>query len=666
MFIGTTAAASDTPQLQLSEPQSTEALSEYIYVFRDPKWEQSIETIVAATDDLFSPLATPTPEFGFTDDLIWLRIKLSNPSPDPGTAYLHVHENFLQKYEVYLQRADGQLQTIESHGLNTKFSERSIEFPELVTKFNYEGGEEISLFIAYWSEGSSKISLSLETETSFSAKSLLQTSKNFVSYGMMLILILISSLALFILRMRVFLAYSVYVIVTLLFLVHSDGVAFQYLWPSHPSFNSYFSIIIGLAFAIVPYNFARTFLRTKTFHPQLDKLMVWMMVIMPLLVIPGAVIDAQSTKKYLMLMVLLAIAIGIFAGLVAARTRFKEVRFYLFAWVVGGFAATLMNIRHFTELGIAQDAELDSIRIAIVVDAVMMGLGVADRYRQQMKARRTEEKRALKQAELNLKLNNRLQALEERYLLATELVASRDAALKNTVHDLRQPLHALRLNVKNLQNETGKSVDQDARFEDTFSYLETLITGYLQDSVSEQISEGSNLQVSQATEKKRDDENDLSLPKILLTIHEMFLPDAKEKGLDFRFVKTSAVSSVDPLKLMRIITNLVANAIKFTPDGVVLLGVKRVRSAIQIEVHDTGIGMSAEEFGQAQFREIRLNKSFANGHGFGLAIAKDLAADSGCELIWLERAGKGTSLALRLPSLPINFPTSRPENGVFT
>lgn len=647
LLIGPAAYAADEhSSLLISNAQDTEDLSQFIQAYEDREWNKAIEDMVGIYSGEFRPLDKSSPDFGFTKSRIWLRINLQNQSANEDRWFLHVHENFLQVYEVFIQHDDGRVERLETHGATTRFSERSIAFPELATQFDFEPGARATLYMLYWSEGSSKISLSLETEKSFSNKSLQQISKNFISYGMMLILIFASTLALILLRLKVFFAYSTYVAVTLLFLMHSDGVAFQYLWPQYPTFNSYFSIIIGLAFAIVPYNFARVFLRTQEFHPRIDRIMVIMMVLMPILVIPGAIIDPQSTKKYLMLLVLLAIAIGTFAGLVAAKARFKEVRFYLFAWIIGGLAASLMNLRHFTDLAIVQDAELDSIRIAIVIDAIMMGLGVADRYRQQVKARRQEEQRALRQAEQNLNLNNRLQALEERYTLATELVTSRNAELKNTVHDLRQPLHALRLNVKNLQTGNGTTRDQDPKFEDTFSYLETLISEFLQDSVEGLQSSG---EAKLDLLPPEDAGSDLSLSKILQSIHEMFLPDAQEKGIEFRHVKTSQASTVDPFTLMRMLTNLVSNAIKYTPNGKVLLGVRRRQGGLQIEICDTGLGLSEADFIRAQSRSVRLNEQAADGHGFGLSIVRDLAKESGCELLRLNNKGLGTRIALRLP-----------------
>jgi len=485
-------------------------------------------------------------------------MNLQNSSAFADIWYLHAHINFLQNYDIYLRRADGRIEHLESHGLDTTFGLRSVEFPELITEFSFSPEEKIELYIHYWSGGSSKISVSLETAEGFSKKSITQISKNFTSYGMMLILIIAALLALILLRRRVFLDYSIYVLVTLIFLMHSDGAAFQYFWPNHPRFNSYFSIIVGLAFAVVPYNFARTFLRTKIFHPRLDRLMVWIMIFTPLFIIPSAFIDPQFTKKLLVALVFLSIVIGTFSGLIASVKRFKEVRFYLFAWILGVLSAGIM----------------------------MMGLGVADRYRQQVKAARDEQNRALEQAELNLQLNNRLLDLEEKYTLAAELSTSRDEGLQNIIHDIRQPIHALRVNLKNLQNGDDLGVVETDKFEETFTYLEGIISGFLENSIVEP-------SIDSATVKARSQNaSDLNLNQILGSIHDMFLPDAIEKNIEFRYIETGQTTRVEPLVLMRIVSNLISNAIKYTPSGKIILCVRTLGGQTRIEVHDTGLGMS--------------------------------------------------------------------------
>ena len=627
--------------LQARGAQSSEAFSKHMDFYLDPHGMLSIDDILEV-DHKFERLKTSTPRFGFTKNAIWLRTTVHNKTPDVDTWYIHVHENFLPNYRVYLQRSNGELEVLELHSPFTNFSNRTIAFPEIATALTIASEEQVTLYVTYTSGGSSNIAISLETESSFTKNSMKKTSKNFISYGMMLIVIATSFLSFVILKRRVFLSYLLYVIVILLFLMHSDGVTFQYFWPNAPQFNNYFSIIIGLAFSIVPYDFARVFLRTKTFHPNWDKFMIFMMIATPIIMIPAAFIDAQYSKGVLMLLASLSILTGAFVGILAAFKRFKEVRFYVLAWVVGTGSAAVMSLRHFTDSAIGQQIELDSIRIAIVVDAIMMGLGVADRYSQQLKERRKADMESLNHARQNLQLNDRLHVLEEQYRLATELVQTRDIELKNTIHDLRQPLHALRLNVQKLR---ARSEDIDARDVDTtFTYLENLISRHLKSSVGSV----SSLKGGDISENKA-----LNLSAILNSIHEMFLPDATAKGLNFRFVDTRHDCDVEPIVLMRIITNIVSNAIKYTSSGKILMGVRSLPDGLRIEVHDTGPGLSAEEFSRVKARYVRLaNKPGNNeGQGLGLNIANDLALKNGLDLFVLSGKRNGTSMILKIPKM---------------
>ncbi|MDB2439663.1 sensor histidine kinase [Hellea sp.] len=628
-------AQSSDNYLDYSAPDAAQ-FSKHLEYYLDETWDRTAQDMLTDYADQFAPIQTPEPNFGYIDEKVWLRMKIHNTSPNISQWKLYVKENFLQYYDVYVQREDGRLEHLEHHDPKTKFSERKYVFPELVTQLEFSPDEKITILINYWSGGSSHASISLETENSFSSQAYVRTSKNYISYGMMIILLIAASIGFLILRQRVFSAYIGYVFVTLLFLIHSDGVAFQFLWPQFPTFNSYFSIIVGCAFVMVTYNFARVFLQTNIYEPRIDRILKTLCYATPFIMVLGAIIDPQLTKKFIFIQILIAITAGTLAGLNAARTRFKAVRFYLIAWVLGIGISALMNMRHTLGISIPQEFVFDSVRLSIIVDAIMMGLGIGDHYLQTLQSRREASDQTLAETEKNLRLSTRLYDLEQQFQLATELVATRDESFQSTVHDLRQPLHALRLNVQGLRE--GNSDGGEGDIDDTFDYLETLIAGHLQKSMSK-------------NDAPTADEGaaELSLSKILNSIYDMFLPDAQEKGLEFRYVETSQNTHIKPIVLMRIITNLVSNAIKYTPSGKVLLGVRRHGGILRIEVHDTGLGMNAEEFESARTQAVRLYKNDETGHGLGLAIVDKLAEENGCKLMRLDRQQAGTSLALVIP-----------------
>ena len=629
--------------VSVNGPLTVKQLSSHMTYYEDRERTAQVENLANDKASDFVPLNMIEPDFGYTDSRIWLRAKLKNTSDELTDWRIYVRENFLQNYAVYVERQGGDIERIEEHSPATPFSDRLIDYPELVTPINFEPGEAITLFIAYWSEGSSNAAISFETAESFSKKAVSRTSKNFIFYGMVSLLIAGAILGLVILRLPVFLAYLFYVTLTLIYLMHVDGVTFQYFWPEHPRFNSYFTIIIGTAFVLATYNFARAFLQTKKYEAEADRVLFWMGAVTPFITIPGAFIDPQLTKQIIMPLILLGIIAGTFVGFMAARTRFKQVRFYLFAWMFGIFAAGLMNMRHVFGLDISQDTEFDSIRISMVVDSVMMGLAIGDRYIQTMKSRERETNESLKTAQQNLKLNQRLFDLEERYELATELVLTKDEAFSNTIHDLRQPLHALRLNIQNFA-QSGEQNDADTdKIGEMFSYLEQLLSAQLDsalapDEFSDDVKEVSS-------------EESIDVQKVLESVHEMFLPDAMEKGLSFRFIPSRHTAPMEPFTLIRIMNNLVSNAIKYTPGGKIVMCARRLDKVLRIEVHDTGIGMSAEAFEHAKTRRVRLDEgqAEASGEGLGLSIASDLAEQNGLRLYRSPYRENGTSLILEIP-----------------
>ena len=61
---------------------------------------------------------------------------------------------------------------------------------------------------------------------------------------------------------------------------------------------------------------------------------------------------------------------------VAARTRFREVRFYVFAWCGAVIASAIMTARHWFGIDIPEDTQLDAMRVVMVFDAAFMGLAI--------------------------------------------------------------------------------------------------------------------------------------------------------------------------------------------------------------------------------------------------------------------------------------------------
>jgi signal transduction histidine kinase len=106
---------------------------------------------------------------------------------------------------------------------------------------------------------------------------------------------------------------------------------------------------------------------------------------------------------------------------------------------------------------------------------------------------------------------------------------------------------------------------------------------------------------------------------------------------------------VDPIRVRQVIANLVSNALRHTPAGgsVVVRVAAAPTRAIQIEVRDTGAGMTPVEVAHAFDRFHKGPGS--RGSGLGLTIAKNLVAAHGGEIHAASEVGKGTTVTVTLP-----------------
>ena len=119
-----------------------------------------------------------------------------------------------------------------------------------------------------------------------------------------------------------------------------------------------------------------------------------------------------------------------------------------------------------------------------------------------------------------------------------------------------------------------------------------------------------------------------------------FSPLAREKGLDLRIVPTRVWVSSDRRLLRRVLQNLVSNAIKYTPKGKVLVGVRRRGKKLTVEVRDTGPGIPKTKrvIIFKEFERLQETAHSVRGLGLGLAI--------------VERIGKVLDHAIDLQSVP--------------
>lgn len=650
-------AAGQEP-LVLTGPADINALGKHLEYITDPAWQLKIADFIAPSVVHTQPLPGTVPDFGYTPARIWLRLVVTNGTDDIPSWRFFAHVNFTQQIAIHKIAASGAVTTLLDLTEDSPFADRPIDSPQIVAPFALAPGETATIVVSFYSQGASRISMSVETPDSFGRLEQVSHAKNYAFYGMMLVMIALASVALVVLRERVFAAYAAYVASVLLYIAHADGTAFQYLWSDFPRFNSMASIPGGSAVMIFSALFAITFLRTarhnRITHRVLLALIASVMVIDVVLVAT----DPQLLKRLLVLMISVSVLTCLSAGLVAARTRFREVRFYVLAWFAGLIPAGLFTARFAFGLEPTFITPYDAVRLALIFDALMMGFAIFDRYnhvRQQAMAE------TIAQTQRNLALSQRLALLEESYQRVTENARQREESVKDTVHDLRQPMHALRLSLRQMFEPGADKKTDIGHVETALGYMERLVADRLAETPGDErpgLEPPVARQVDGSDDKAPIDERaaEPGLHHLLRGIADMFAAQATAKGLELRLVLAAPDAAVAAYPMMRVLANLVSNAIKYTPSGRIVIALRREGEGHRIEVHDTGPGLSGAEFEQALLRNQRLDRdsSAADGSGLGLAVVKELAESHDWRIAACEHRRTGASIRIRI---------SRPGSG---
>ena len=138
-----------------------------------------------------------------------------------------------------------------------------------------------------------------------------------------------------------------------------------------------------------------------------------------------------------------------------------------------------------------------------------------------------------------------------------------------------------------------------------------------------------------------------------------------DKAVELRVKIPDDIPNVlaDPGRLTQIVTNLMSNAFKYTFEGHVDVTARVAGDLVQVDISDTGIGMTEEDQAKLFTRFFRASTARASeipGTGLGLAITRSLIEMHGGRIWVKSAAGRGSTFSFTLPGLPESLATQVP------
>ena len=146
---------------------------------------------------------------------------------------------------------------------------------------------------------------------------------------------------------------------------------------------------------------------------------------------------------------------------------------------------------------------------------------------------------------------------------------------------------------------------------------------------------------------------DVDLGTLVREVARAQRPTVEEKGIALSVEVEGEVSAWgDPRRLRQVVTNLAANAVKFTDAGTIRIAVRRSGGWIEVEVRDQGPGIAEAEMGRLfqPYEQLGSEPQKGRGTGLGLSIARRIVEEHGGTLTVASRVGEGSVFAFRIPA----------------
>ena len=597
--------------------------------------------------------------FGMSPSAVWLRVTLHNTGRQDIERLLEVAFPQLDLVEFYTPSAQGFRKFVT--GDSKPFSQRPLPHRHFVFPLRLEAGAQATYYLRVVSDSSLDIPATLWEPQAFNAESLKQYIGQALFFGTVAALGLYNLLLFVSLRERTYLYYVMYTATGTLSLLAYSGIGFQFLWPESPAWTNVSSMIGFASNGLALLLFQRRLMTTRTVVPALDRAMRGFMAINVLQMMAFALLPFGAMVHIGIAIDALNMLLSAIVAIICLHRGQHSARVFLLAFSCLVLTSLLTALRSF---GIAPTNffTTNGLQLGTALEMLLFSLALADRFNQirhekdaaqqqlvenLMRSERMLEQRVAERttelSRTNAELREHEKALEAAKEIAEEASRMKSAFLANMSHEIRTPMNAV-IGMAYLALRSGLNGKQRDYVENIHRAAISLL-GILNDI----------LDLSKIEAGKLDIENiDFSLHQVLTNVSTVTAQKAHEKGLHctFDIANDVPVHLVgDPLRLSQVLTNLMSNAVKFTPHGEVTLRCRVAHAGsdgvdLHFEVQDTGIGMTLEQQSKLFHAFTQADNSTTRkygGSGLGLAISKRLVEMMSGDMTLVSTPGAGST-----------------------
>lgn len=290
---------------------------------------------------------------------------------------------------------------------------------------------------------------------------------------------------------------------------------------------------------------------------------------------------------------------------------------------------------------IASEVVLVIIVVVLMLFGIGKGLEPLERLREEIEARSHRDLRPVPPEHAPIEVRPVISALNDLLRQLELALRSQQEFVANAAHQLRTPLAGLRMQVelglqqqdpaeqRRVLTELGLSTERAVHLANQLLMLARAEVGF----------------------QRVDAKQILDMRRVVEDVAGTLMPAAIAKKIDLGLELRPAQIRGDPFLIAELLSNLIDNAIAYTPAGGRITVTTTTSDGFAVlQVEDDGIGIPETEHALVFERFYRINGSSGEGCGLGLAIVQEIAHLHGGEAV-IDRpaAGKGTLVSVRIP-----------------
>jgi len=560
---------------------------------------------------------------------------ISNTSDVTQELVLLGRFRFIDHLHVVATNEAGDAKEVISAELLTPFAERPHQHRWLHGAFFVEPQQTVELFIEAQDLPYAYLPMHLFDRKSFDAldQAMLMNTSG-VIYVLAFLAIIGFGIAL-ISRNVLYLAYAFHQTILAIYLGQIHNIWFQYLWPNSAQFNNDFTAVLGLTVGLAALVLARTLfghiLSRRSWLRWWCDILIGVAVATQL-----AVIVSYSGIVHIIILVVPFLCIGS-ACMVAVRAQVKRVvyaKYYLIGCVfyvsgVNGWVASAIGMGSFDVL-----YSTAILEVAILLDATLFTMAIVSHEVSKSRSR------ALLQEAYNNSLRNNLATNAERDL-ASRLLIEKSRQLSSNAHDIRQPLYAIGLHARAIENEkVRKAITDSAKAIDRFTTgVLNVENAYMRSQHSERV-----------------------LRKVFEELVDRYKPLAED--CEKRVVITSAcdviISSAQRTEIDRLFTNILLNAIQHGDEHFIHIEITKFGKDVLVEISNAAYRASVDDFDRQLLEHRRMPGTPSPeiaGTGIGVLTSYRLAEQLNIDLSYTVTDNVSVDAKLVLPSSMVRVVT---------